>query len=103
MDLLGTGDDGLMAVNGDVYKEQFELLKSIDEKNHYLKSLQKRGKARNSDHYWFSENDVPCFFIYTLGGITAYHDIFDRAETLPLTNYEDVFKLVTDFVGEMSK
>ncbi|HKR04653.1 MAG TPA: M28 family peptidase [Bacteroidia bacterium] len=101
MDLLGTGDDGLMVVNGDVYKEQYTLMDTINNQKQYVKSLQKRGKARNSDHYWFSENNVPCFFIYTLGGIAAYHDIYDKAETLPLTDYEDVFKLITDFVSEL--
>jgi len=102
MDLLGTGDDGLMVVNGDVYKEQYALMDTINNQKQYVKSLQKRGKARNSDHYWFSENNVPCFFIYTLGGIAAYHDIYDKAETLPLTDYEDVFKLVKDFVEGIS-
>lgn len=101
MDLLGTGDDGLMVVNGDVYKDQFALMENINTEKQYVKSLQKRGRAKNSDHYWFSENGVPCFFIYTLGGIAAYHDIYDRAETLPLTDYEDVFKLVKDFVSEL--
>jgi hypothetical protein len=27
----------------------------------------------------FHTKGVPCFFIYTLGGIQAYHDIYDRA------------------------
>jgi uncharacterized membrane protein len=38
----------------------------------------------------FSEAGVPAFFIYTLGGITAYHDVKDVAKTLPLTKYDDV-------------
>lgn len=102
MDLLGTGDDGLMVVNGDVYKNQFALMDTINNQKQYVKSLQKRGKARNSDHYWFSENNVPCFFIYTLGGVTFYHDINDKADTLPLTDYNDVFKLITDFVETLN-
>ena len=51
----------------------------------------------NSDHYWFSENGVPCFFIYTLGGPSAYHDVNDVEKNLPLTDYVDVFKLITEF------
>jgi hypothetical protein len=101
MDLLGTGDDGLMVVNGDVYKEQYAVMDTINNQKQYVKSLQKRGKARNSDHYWFSENNVPCFFIYTMGGIAAYHDIYDKPETLPLTDYEDVFKLITGFIAAL--
>jgi hypothetical protein len=32
-----------------------------------------------------------------MGGIKAYHDIYDKAETLPLNEFEDLFKLITKF------
>jgi aminopeptidase YwaD len=101
LDLLGTGDDGIMAVNGAVHQKEFSTLVSINEKQHLVKEIKKRGKAANSDHYWFSEAGVPCFFIYTLGGTTAYHDVNDKAEQLPLTDYTDVFKLITSFTEEL--
>jgi aminopeptidase YwaD len=99
LDLLGTGDDGIMVVNAYVFKEQFEKLKNINETNSYVKQIKMRGKAANSDHYWFTEKGVPSFFIYTMGGIQAYHDIYDIEQTLPLTDYVDVFKLLRDFVS----
>lgn len=101
LDLLGTGNDGIMVVNATEYKTQFEKLKKVNEEKHFLKEIKQRGKARNSDHYWFSEKGVPCFFIYTLGGIKAYHDVFDVEKTLPLTEYTDLFRLLTDFVKEL--
>ncbi len=97
LDLLGTGDDGIMVVNGYTFEKQFALLESINKEKQLLKEIKRRGKASNSDHYWFSEAGVPCFFIYTMGGIKAYHDVFDVAKTLPLTDYVDVFKLITEF------
>ncbi|MBA3682596.1 MAG: M28 family peptidase [Bacteroidetes bacterium] len=100
LDLLGTGDDGIMVVNGYTFEKQFNMLESINKEKQLLKEIKKRGKASNSDHYWFSEAGVPCFFIYTLGGIKAYHDVFDVAKTLPLTEYVDVFKLITEFAGK---
>ena len=99
LDLLGTGEDGITVVNATKHKEEFELLKNINEKNKYLTLVKPRGEAANSDHYWFSKNNVPAFFIYTMGGTTAYHDIYDRSEQLPLTEFEDVFKLITEFVN----
>lgn len=101
MDLMGTGDDGMMVVNATEYKEQFELLKKINEQKNYLVKIGERGKAKNSDHYYFSEKGVPCFFFYTMGGITAYHDVYDVSATLPLTDYADVFRLITDFVSQL--
>lgn len=98
MDLLGTGDEGITVVNATEFKPEFELLKSINEKNSYLKLIKPRGKAANSDHYWFTEKGVPAFFIYTMGGITAYHDVFDVSKTLPLTEFSDIKKLLIEFV-----
>jgi len=97
LDLLGTGDDGIMVVNASVFKFQFEKLVSVNNEKKYVFSIKQRGKAANSDHYWFSEKGVPCFFIYTLGGTTSYHDVYDIEKTLPLTDYIDVGKLLIDF------
>ena len=97
LDLLGTGSEGIMAVNATVYKTQFEKLYSINNQKKYVTQIKQRGKAANSDHYWFSEKGVPCFFIYTLGGVTFYHDIYDLEKTLPLTDYVDVCKLLIEF------
>ena len=101
LDLLGTGDDGIMVVNGFTFEKQFNVLDKINKEKNLVKEIKKRGKASNSDHYWFSEAGVPCFFIYTMGGIKAYHDVFDVAKTLPLTDYVDVFKLITEFAGKL--
>jgi len=101
LDLLGTGDEGIQVVNGSVYQSHFDKLVEINNQNNFLKEIKIRGKAANSDHYWFSEKGVPAFFIYTLGGIKAYHDIDDKAATLPLTEFEDCFRLITDFVNDL--
>lgn len=101
MDLMGTGDEGAMIVNAKLFPKHFEKLSEINQQNDYLVQLKQRGKAANSDHYWFSEKGIPAFFIYTLGGIKAYHDIEDVAKTLPLTEFEDSFRLIRDFVDEL--
>ena len=103
LDLLGTGDEGITVVNATVFPKEYEKLKSINEKEGYLSSIKPRGKAANSDHYWFTEKGVPSFFIYTLGGIKAYHDIYDRAETLPLSKYRGIFNLLKTFHLELKK
>ena len=97
MDLIGTGDDGVTIVNGSIYKAQYQLLTSISEQKKYISKINARGFAANSDHYYFSANKVPSFFIYTLGGVRAYHDIYDVPHTLPLTKFKEIFSLLRDF------
>ncbi len=99
LDLLGTGDEGIMVVNGEILPEAFTTLDSLNTAHQFVTKVGKRGKARNSDHYFFSEKGVPAFFIYTLGGVTWYHDILDREATLPLTKYREVFTLLTTFLS----
>jgi Zn-dependent M28 family amino/carboxypeptidase len=101
LDLLGTGDEGITVVNATEFKREFEILKSINTEKKLLALVKPRGKAANSDHYWFSEKGVKCFFIYTMGGIKAYHDVYDISKTLPLTKYKEVFQLLTEFVNKI--
>lgn len=103
IDLAGTGDDGITVVNASVFQKEFSLVKEINTQYSYLTQIKSRGKAANSDHYWFTEKGVPSFFIYALGGIKAYHDVFDKAETLPLTEYIDLYKLIVAFTEKLMK
>ncbi len=102
MDLLGTGEEGLMVVNATEYPAAFQILDSLNKQSGALSKIGQRGKAANSDHYWFSENGVPAFFVYTMGGIKAYHDIYDLPETLPLTKTIAVGQLIIRFFGQLS-
>lgn len=97
LDLVGTGEAGMTVVNATVYPKAFALLNAINNQNHYISKINSRGKAANSDHYFFTEKGVPAFFIYTQGRPSAYHDVFDKPETLPLTEYKDLFKLIVGF------
>jgi aminopeptidase YwaD len=97
LDLEGTGIDGITVVNATVYPHEFSLLKQVNEQDKYLVKVNSRGKAANSDHYFFTEKGVPAFYMYTLGGIKAYHDIYDISATLPLTEYRNLFNLLIKF------
>jgi aminopeptidase YwaD len=97
LDLVGTGVDGITVVNATEFPHQFEMLCHLNDTGRYLVNIKKRGKACNSDHCPFYTKGVPCFFIYTLGGIAAYHNLDDRPETLPLTAFEALSKLLIAF------
>ena len=100
-DLAGTGDEGIQVVNGSVYIDKFDELVQINDELDLLPNVKIRGSACNSDHCMFDQQDVPGFYIYTLGGIQAYHDVYDRPETLPLTEFEDYFKLIIEFIDQL--
>ncbi len=96
-DLAGTGEEGITVVNATEFPREFAMMNAVNDEGKLLAKINSRGKAANSDHYFFTEKGVPAFFFYTMGGIKAYHDVFDRAETLPLNEHEDLFKLLVKF------
>lgn len=101
VDLVGTGDEGITVVNATTFTKEFKLLQHINQQQEGFSFIGARGKAANSDHYWFTEKGVPSFFIYTLGGIRAYHDVYDRGATLPFTEYNDLFQMLTGFASSL--
>lgn len=103
MDLMATGEKGMMAVNGTEFKEEYDALVAINKEKGYLSAIQARGKAANSDHYWFTENGVHSFFFYLMGDFPSYHDPGDKAGIVPLTEYEDSFKLIRDFINYLQQ
>jgi aminopeptidase YwaD len=100
-DLAGTGDAGIKVVNGSIFRPQFDKLVQLNEDSKLLSKVEIRGAACISDHCPFYAKGVPSFFIYTQGGIAAYHDIYDRPETLPLTAFENYFKLMVKFFAAL--
>lgn len=98
-DLAGTGEEGIRIVNGSIYKDKFDRISAINQEQDLLAKVDIRGEACNSDHCMFHQKGVPCFYIYTQGGIQAYHDVFDKSETLPLTEFVDYCKLMIAFLA----
>lgn len=101
LDLVGTGDEGITIVNAVDLQHEFNTFAQLNREKGYLPKVNKRANAPNSDHYFFVAKGVKAVFIYTLGGIKAYHDVYDRPETLPLTRYKQLFNLLTDFIGKL--
>jgi Zn-dependent M28 family amino/carboxypeptidase len=96
-DLAGTGEEGITVVNATEFPKEFGYMNAVNDEGKFLVKIYPRGKAAISDHYFFTEKGVPAFFFYTMGGIKAYHDVFDKAQTLPLNEQEDLFKLIVKF------
>jgi len=99
-DLAGTGEEGITVVNASVFKDEFQKLLQINNKEGFLPDIRSRGEACNSDHCFFYKKGVPCFYIYTLGGSKAYHDIYDTANAISMAAFENYVRLIIRFVEE---
>lgn len=100
LDLVGTGDDGLMVVNAKQQQKAYHTLAGMNNDKKFVQEIRSRDNAPNSDHFPFTQKHVPAIFIYGLGGIQAYHDIYDIPRTLPLTAYKNIFRLLVAFAGK---
>lgn len=100
LDLMAGGSDGIMVVNGEQQNRAYQLLDSVNTTGKYLKNVQKRANAANSDHYPFTQKGVPAIFVYTLGDVTAYHDPNDRPENLRWQHYPAIFTLLRTFTDQ---
>ncbi len=102
IDVMGDATEGVTVVNATEFPRQFSMLQDINDKNKYLPAINSRGRAANSDHYYFTEAGVPSFFIYSIGGRGFYHDVFDKAKEITLNNVDGVAKLLIDFAAALN-
>jgi aminopeptidase YwaD len=98
LDIMGSGEEGITVVNATEFPDAFQQLEKINTEKQLLAQVKKRDKAANSDHYWFTENGVPAFFIYTMGPNKNYHDVFDTFEALSFAEYNDLVTLTATFL-----
>ena len=98
LDLMGNGVDGIMAVCGKDFPAPYDRLVDLNKQLAAVPSVKARKNAPNSDHYFFVENGVPSFFIYTMGGPSHYHDIYDNADNLLFSKYTEIRDLLIQFM-----
>ncbi|MBN2482479.1 MAG: M28 family peptidase [Bacteroidales bacterium] len=98
-DLVGTGSEGIKAVNGTIYPDEFQLLKEINDEFNFLPEVSERSATCISDHCPFDYKGVPGFYIYTTGDSPDYHSIFDRPEALSMAGFEGLATLIIQFVN----
>jgi hypothetical protein len=99
LDMVGTGSGGITLVNATVFKDAYDWMEEINSEKKYLAMVKPRSESCNSDHCPFYKKGVPAIFIYSMGKeFGEYHNIDDRADKVPLTEYNDIFSLVRDFM-----
>jgi len=99
VDIMGGAGKGITVVNGTKHEDDFNRMVDLNDKNNLIGKVNRRGPTANSDHYFFSESGVPAFFIYSVGDVKNYHDIYDTAENTPLTKFDEVQALLLLFAN----
>jgi hypothetical protein len=103
IDLMGDASDGITVVNAVQQKTAFDTLSEINQSKALLPRVNSRDNAPNSDHYPFTQAQVPAIFIYANGGKGYYHDVFDVSREITLKNIDKVAKLLTDFTQSLCR
>ena len=101
LDIMGSGEEGITAVNGRVFSKEFKRLQKLNKKLKAVPVVKARGKAANSDHYFFTEKGIPSFFIYTMGENKNYHDVYDTYENLTFSSFNSLSRLFNTFLRRL--
>lgn len=101
LDIFGGAHHSITAVNGTVYHDEFECLKSVNEEMKITPEIKSRGESANSDHHWFHAAGVRCFFLYSGGLNPHYHVPWDDAKDVDLVLLDKTADLLVGFVGRL--
>ena len=101
LDIMGSGEEGITAVNGRVFKKEFRKLQKLNKRLKAVPVVKARGKAANSDHYFFTEKGITSFFVYTMGANKNYHDVYDTYEALSFQSFEKLSLLFNKFIRKL--
>ena len=100
-DLLCAGEKGISVINGLNLPKETALLMKINEENNYLPEITPADNSKNSDHYWFTVHNIPAFFIFAKGKTGKGHHPDDTYENCSLSGYNNIFKLLYQFIKEL--
>lgn len=97
LDMVASGNQGIMAVAGSDFEFEFNLLAQVND-SLQIGDLNKRPNAPNSDHFFFLEQGVRGFFLYTNKGDQPYHHPNDQQDLLDWDDFIDMYELVKHFL-----
>jgi hypothetical protein len=97
-DLLGHGQEGVMAVGAKTYPQLFQVVTQTNQKLGNLIKFSERPNAANSDHYPFTLQNIPALFFYTMGGPKHYHDYLDLPQYLELVSFVSLQKIILEII-----
>jgi putative aminopeptidase FrvX len=98
LDILGGAQNNITVVNGTEFVDQFQRLVDLNKEHQFVPDVKSRKPTSNSDHVWFYQRGVPCFYIYTSGSNKHYHVPEDHAHDVDLDSFANIRHLLLAFV-----
>ena len=98
LDMVGTGEGGFTFVCGLAFADEFKKFEELNNAKQYAPKLRQREAAPNSDHFPFYNKGCKTFFIYGMGKSGQYHHPSDTLENLSLGGYNNLFRLIVDYI-----
>lgn len=99
MDMIGFGNAGLQVWNGKNEPRLVNRLQQINKKYDLLDTLIIRKNTPNSDHYSFTQQEIPAIFLSTgLKPSKYYHTVYDTYENTEFGKFKEIIRLVAKMV-----
>ncbi len=95
-DLLCGGNDGVLFFNGidSLCAPFLTTMDLVNEKEQWVPKIEKRRNIPNSDHYPFTQKQIPALFALTMGGLKPpTHHPDDKCESCGVDASERILKL----------
>lgn len=99
LDMIGDNGKSLFVATNEIGEHGLHLIETINKEQRYFKSLERVDLECNSDHYPFTEKNVPAILMIFEEGdaFPIYHTYHDNDKTIKYDNFEKVFRLLTGF------
>ena len=101
LDMVASGQTGVTLFNALTWPKETEMIHRINKEVDAFVEIRERGPAANSDHHPFHAKGVPALFFITSGKVGPGHTAFDYAKDSHFPRYDQMFKLITNFVKEL--
>ncbi|HKK59836.1 MAG TPA: M28 family peptidase [Salinivirga sp.] len=104
MDMIGFGKAGLQVWNGKNEPRLVKQLKTINNHGQLVDTLIIKENTPNSDHYYFTEHDIPAIFLSTgLAPSKHYHTVYDTFDNTDFGRMKEIIQLVAGLVNTDQK
>lgn len=100
LDMIGDNGENLYAETNDLGEKGLHLFETINTENQIFNSIKRGDLAANSDHFPFTEKNVPAILLMFEEGdaFQYYHTYKDTVKTMSFNSFDKIFKMVTTFI-----